>query len=144
MKKLIVLAVVVAFALAVVPAALAGNGKGKAYGHGQGGSRAALVNYSLSGNVTAVDADGGVVTVTVLKANRAARAYKGESVDLKVSATTLYYERTADGERVAATLADISVGDRITSTGKLVKATSAFSAKRITIALPLGTCLATS
>jgi hypothetical protein len=135
MRKLIVLAVVVALALLVVPAALAGNGPGN------GGSKAAVVNYSLSGNVTAVDADNGVVSVTVVKANKAARGYKGETVDLKVAATTLYYERTADGERVAVTLADITAGDRITSSGKLTKATGAFSAKRITIALPVGTCL---
>lgn len=133
MRKLIVLAVVVALALMVVPAAFAGNG--------QAGSRKTVVNYSLSGNVTAVDADNGIVSVTVVKANKAARAYKGKTVDLKVAATTLYYERTADGERVAVTLADIAAGDRITSTGKLTKATGAFSAKRITIALPVGTCL---
>ena len=91
--------------------------------------------------MTAVDADNGVVSVTVVKANKAARAYKGKTVDLVVTSTTLYYERTADGERVAVSLADISAGDRITSTGKLTKATGAFSAKRITIALPIGTCL---
>ena len=138
MRKLIVLAVVVALALLVVPAAFAGNGAGN------GGSKKAVVNYSLSGTVTAVDADNGVVSVTVVKANKAARAYKGQTVDLTVAATTLYYERTADGERVAVTLADIAAGDRITSTGKLTKAIGAFSAKRITIALPVGTCLTTS
>ena len=136
MRKLIVLAVVVALALLVVPAAFAGNGNG--------GSKKAVVNYSLSGNVTAVDADNGVVSVTVVKANRAARAYKGQTVDLMVATTTLYYERTADGERVAVTLADIAAGDRITSSGKLTKATGAFNAKRITIALPVGTCLTAS
>jgi len=139
MRKLIVLAAVVALALVAVPAALAGNGTGT--GTGQGGSKAAVANYSLSGTVTAVDADNGVVSVTVRKANKAARAYKGKTVDLAVTSTTLYYERTVDGERVAVSLADISVGDRITSSGKLVKATGAFSAKRITIALPIGTCL---
>lgn len=136
MRKLIVLAVVVALALLVVPAAFAGNGPG--------GSKAAVVNYSLRGNVTAVDADNGIVSVTVVKASKAARGYKGDTVDLKVAATTLCYERTADGERIAVTLPDISAGDRITSTGKLTKATGAFSARRITIALPLGTCLITS
>jgi hypothetical protein len=139
-KKLIVLAVVIALALVAAPAAFAGNGTG----NGNGGSKKAVVNYSLSGNVTAVDAENGIVSVTVVKANRAARAYKGKTVELKVAATTLYYERTADGERVAVTLADISAGDRVTSTGKLTKANGAFSAKRITIALPIGTCLPTS
>jgi len=133
MRKLIVLAVVAALALMAAPAAFAGNG--------QGGSKKTVVNYSLSGNVTAVDADNGVVSVTVVKANSAARAFKGKTVDLKVAATTLYYERTVDGERVAVTLADISAGDRITSNGKLTKATGTFDAKRITIALPVGTCL---
>jgi len=137
-KKLIVLAVVIALALVAAPAAFAGNG------NGNGGARKAVVNYSLSGNVTAVDAENGIVSVTVVKANRAARAYKGKTVELKVAAATLYYERTAEGERVAVTLADISAGDRVTSTGKLTRATGAFSAKRITIALPIGTCLPTS
>ena len=102
------------------------------------------MNYSLSGNVVAVDADNGIVSVTVVKANRAARGYKGDTVDLRVASTTLYYERTVDGERVAVTLTDISAGDRINSTGKLTKATDTFKAKCITIALPLGTCLTTS
>ena len=137
MRKLIVVAVVVALALLVVPAAFAGNGNG--------GSRKAVVNYSLSGNVTAVDADNGAVSVTFAKADKAARAYKGKTVDLKVATATLLYERTADGERVAVTLADITAGDRITSTGKpfTPRATGAFSAKRITIALPIRTCLTT-
>jgi hypothetical protein len=137
-KKLVVLAVVVALALMAAPAALAGNGNGK------GGSKKAVVNYSLSGNVTAVDAENGIVSVTVVKANKAARAFKTKTIDLKVAATTLYYERAADGTRVAVTLTDIEAGDRITSTGKLAKATGVFSAKRITIALPIGTCLPTS
>ena len=150
MRRLIVLAVVVALALLIVPAAFAGNGPGGSGGSGGcGGSngsgpQAAVVNYSLSGNVTAVDADNGIVSVTVVRANKAARGYKGETVDLRVASTTLYYERTADGERVAVMLTDISVGDRITSSGKLTKATDTFQAKCITIALPLGTCLNTS
>jgi hypothetical protein len=151
MRRLIVLAVVAALALLVVPAAFAGNGNrggtcggGSNGGNGQGGAKATTANYSLSGDVTAVDAENGVVTVTVAKANRAARAFVGKSVALKVSATTLFYERTTDGERVTATLSDIATGDRITSAGKLTKATSTFAARRITIALPVGTCLATS
>jgi hypothetical protein len=137
MRKLIVLAVIGALALMAAPAAFAGNG------NGNDGKKKAVVNYSLRGNVTAVDAGDGVVTVTVVKANAAARAYKGKTVDLKVAGTTLYYERTVDGERVAVTLDDISAGDRVTSTGKLTKTTGAFTAKRITIALPFGTCLPT-
>jgi hypothetical protein len=154
MRKLIVPAVVLALALLVVaPAALAGNGggtgtctgtcTGAGAGTGQGGAKATVVNYSVSAKVTAVDADNGVVTATVLRANRAARAYEGQSVDLKVAATTLYYE-IVDGEKVTATFADIAVGDRITSTGKLDKVVKTFSAKRITIALPIGTCLPTT
>ena len=102
MRKLIVLAVVVALALLVVPGRFAGNGAGN------GGSKAAVVNYSLSGNVTVVDAANGMVSVTVVRTNRAARVYKGHTVDLKVATTTLYYERTVDGERVAVTFADIA------------------------------------
>jgi hypothetical protein len=61
MRQLIVPAVVVAPALPVAPAAVAGNGNG--------GSKKAVVDYSLSGNETAVDADNGVVSVSVVKAN---------------------------------------------------------------------------
>jgi hypothetical protein len=134
-KKLVLLAVAVALALMAAPSALAGNG------NGTGGSKKTVVNYSLSGNVTMVDAENGIVSVTVVKANKSARAFATRTVDLKVAATTLYYEHAADGTRVAVTLADIEAGDRITSTGKLTKATGAFSARRITIALPIGTCL---
>lgn len=127
MRQLIVPAVVVAPALPVAPAAVAGNGSG--------GSEKAVVDYSLSGNETAVDADNGVVSVSVVKADKAARAYDGETVDLKVATTTLHHERTADCERVAVTLADITASDRITSSGTFDEATGTFSTKGITIAL---------
>ena len=133
MRKLIILAVVIALALMVAPAALAGNG--------HGGSKASVVTYSLSGNVTTVDADNGVVSVTVVRANKAARGFKGDVVDLKVAATTRLYERTADGDLVVVQPADISAGERITSMGTMKKTTGAFNAKRITIALPIGHCL---
>ncbi len=109
-------------ALPVAPAAVAGNGSG--------GSEKAVVDYSPSGNETAVDADNGVVSVSVAKADKAARAYNGETVDLKVATTTLHRGRTADCERVAVTLADITAGDRITSPGKLDKAAGTSAQRR--------------
>lgn len=141
MKKLLMLIAVVAMALVIVPAAFAGNGNGQG---GGAGSKATVVNYSLSGTVTAVDAEAGAITVTIVKANKAARAYKGKTVTLNVAATTLLNERTADGDLVAATIADFAAGDRVTSTGRLDRTDAAapiFTAKRVTIALPLGTCL---
>jgi len=144
MKKLLILLVVVAMVLVVAPAAFAGNGNGNGNGDGTGnggGSKATVVNYSLSGTVTAVGADS--ITLTVVKGNKAARAYKGQTVTLKVTATTLLYERTADRELVAATLADFAAGDRVNSSGTLDRSNAAapvFTAKRATIALPVGTC----
>ena len=143
MKKLVMLIAVVAMVLVVVPAAFAGNGNGNGKGGGAG-SKATVVNYSLSGTVTAADADAGTITVTVVKGNKAARAYKGQTITLNVTATTLLNERTTDGDLVAAALADFAAGDRVTSTGSLNRADAAapvFTAKRVTIALPLGTCL---
>lgn len=144
MKKLLMLLVVAAMVLVVVPAAFAGNGKGNGNGKGKGGgSKATVVNYSLSGTVTAVGADS--ITLTVVKGNKAARAYKGQTVTLNVTATTLLYERTADRELVAATLADFAAGDRVNSSGTVDRSNAAapvFTARRATIALPVGTCLA--
>ncbi len=141
MKKLLILMVVVAMVLVVAPAAFAGNGNGNGNGKG-GGSKATVVNYSLSGTVTAVGADS--ITLTVVKGNKAARAYKGQTVTLNVTAATLLYERTADRELVAAALADFAAGDRVNSSGTLNRSNAAapvFTAKRATIALPVGTCL---
>lgn len=141
MKKLLMLIAVVAMALVVAPAAFAGNGNG----HGGGaGSKATVVNYSLSGTLTAVDAEAGAITVTVVKANRAARTYKGKTVKLNVTTMTLLRERTADGDLVVAALTDFAAGDRVTSAGRLNRSDAAapvFTAKRVTIALPVGTCL---
>jgi hypothetical protein len=146
MKKLLILLVVVAMVLVVAPAAFAGNGNGNGDGTGNGGgngggSKATVVNYSLSGTVTEVGADS--ITLTVVKGNKAARAYKGQTVTLNLTAATLLYERTADRELVAATLADFAVGDRVNSSGTLDRSDAAapvFTAKRATIALPVGTC----
>ncbi len=145
MKKLLILLVVVAMVLVVAPAAFAGNGNGNGGGNGGGkggGSKATVVKYSLSGTVTAVGADS--ITLTVVKGNKAARAYKGQTVTLNVTAASLLYERTADRELVAATLADFAAGDRVNSSGTLDRSNAAapvFTAKRATIALPVGTCL---
>jgi hypothetical protein len=142
MKKLLILLVVVAMVLVVAPAAFAGNGNGGGTGNGGGGSTATVVNYSLSGTVTAVGADS--ITLTVVKGNKAGRASKGQTVTLHVTSATLLYQRTADRELVAATLADFAAGDRVNSSGTLDRSNAAapvFTAKRATIALPVGTCL---
>lgn len=142
MKKLLMLLVVVAMVLVVAPAAFAGNGKGNGTGKG-GGSKATVVNYSLSGTVTAVGADS--ITLTVVRGNKAARAYKGQTVTLNITATTLLYKRTADRELVTAALADFAAGDRVNSSGTLDRSDASapvFTARRATIALPAGTCLA--
>ena len=122
-----------------------GTGTSNNAGAGNGAaSKRTIVNYSLSGKVTAVDAEAGAITVTVVKGNKAARPYKGQTITLNVTATTLLRERTVDGDLVVVTLADFAVGDRVNSAGRLNRADATapvFTAKRVTIALPLGTCL---
>jgi hypothetical protein len=145
MRKLIVLIAAVAMVLMVAPAAFAGNGSGTGGGNGgsgNGGSKKTVVNYSLSGTVTSVDESS--IDVTILKGNAKVRAYKGDTVTLKLTATTRLYERTVDGELVVVTLADFAAGDRITSVGSLNRSDPAapvFTAKRVNITLPIGTCI---
>lgn len=137
MRKLIVLIAALAVVLAVVPVAVAGNGSqnGKGPGH-----EARNVKYSITGTVTAVDTEANTLTVKIRKANRRARAYRGEEVALNVTDATRLYQRTVERTRVTITLADFSVGDRISSVGKLDKSDKTapvFTAKRITLRLPL-------
>lgn len=152
MRKLIAAVSVLALALVLAPAALAagpcdGTGPGGGAGGGSGAqtqTHARLAKYSLGGVVKAVDSDASTLSVLVKQANRRARAYKGEVVAITVTATTRLYQRTVDGELVSITLADFEVGDRITSVGKLAKtdpAAPVFTATRVTLRLPLGTCV---
>ena len=144
MRKLIVLAMALAVVLTVVPAALAAGGDGNGPGPGTGpGSKARNVTYSLNGTVKAVDADAATIAVLVKSANRRARAYRGDVVTITVTAATKLYQRTVDGELVVITVADFSAGDRVTSVGRLDKtdpAAPVFTAKRVTLRLPVGTC----
>lgn len=140
MKKLLTLAVLLAFMLALAPAALAAGGNAsKANGATK---RARNVKYSLNGVVTAVDAENGTVSVLAKRTNRRARAYRGDVVTLTVTDATRLLRRTVDGDLVTVTLADIVAGDRVTSVGKLDKsdpASPVFTAFRITLRPALGT-----
>jgi len=145
-RKLIVLAVTLAIVLAAVPAALAAGGGGNGPGPGTGpGAKARNVAYALNGTVKAVDADAATLDVLVKSANRKARAYRGDVVTITVTAATKLYQRTVDGELVVITIADFAAGDRVTSVGSLDKTdpdAPVFTAKRVTLRLPVGTCAA--
>jgi hypothetical protein len=144
MRKLIVLAVVLAVALTIVPAAFAGAGDGSGPGPGAGtATQARNVKYSLSGTVQAVDTDASTLSVLVKQANRRARYYRGDVVTVGVTAATRLYQRTVDGELVVIMLADFAAGDRIQSVGKLDKTdpdAPVFTAARVTKRPPAGTC----
>ena len=137
MKKLIILAVILALALMLAPAALAaGGGGGNGPGPGGAATHAHNVNYSLNGTVQAVDTSASTISVLVKQSNRRARAFKGDVVSITVTDTTKLYRRTVDGELVAITLADFAADDRVQSVGTLDKtdpAAPVFTARRITL-----------
>ena len=141
MKKLIVLAVILAVALAVAPVALAGGGSGNGPGPNGTATQAHNVKYSLNGTVQAADTSASTITVLVKQSNRRARAYKGDVITITVTATTKLYQRTVDGELVAITLADFKAGDRVQSVGTLDKtdpAAPVFTAHRVTLRPAVG------
>ena len=144
MKKLLILAVIALVALTIVPVALAGNGPGDGTGACPGacpGPRAGGAQYAINGTVAAVGASS--LSVVVKSGNRAVRASVGKTVVLNVTATTLLYERLADGTLVTVTLADFAAGDRVTSVGTVNVADAAnpvFTAYRVTLLPPVGTC----
>jgi hypothetical protein len=143
MRKLILLAVVLAVAMTLAPAALAAGGDGTGPGPGGAATQAHNVKYSLNGTVQAVNTDVSTLSVLVKQTNRRARAYRGDVVTITVTATTKLYQRTADGELVVITLADLAAGDRVTSVGTLDKTDPAaplFTATRVTLRPPAGSC----
>jgi hypothetical protein len=136
MKRLIVAVVVLALALMLAPVAFASGGDVSGPGPAGAATRAHNVKYSLNGTVQAVDVDAGTLSVLVKQTNRRARAYRGDVVNLTITPTTKFYQRTVDGERVAITLADFKTGDRIQSVGKLDKSDPGaplFTAFRVTL-----------
>ena len=146
MKKLLILAVIALLALSIVPVALAGNGPGGGGGTGPGtgtcptgtcpGPQAGGAQYSVNGTVTAVDSSSLSV---VVKSGKSA----GKAVVLNVTATTLLYKRNADGTLVTVTLAAFVASDRVTSVGTVdltVPANPVFTAYRVTLLPPAGTC----
>jgi hypothetical protein len=143
MRKLILLALVLAIAMTIAPAVLAASGDGT--GPGGAATKAHNVKYSLNGTVQAVSTDASSLSVLVKQTNRRARAYRGDVVTITVTATTKLYQRTADGELVVITLADFAAGDRVTSVGTLDKTDPAaprFTATRVTLRPPAGSCCA--
>jgi hypothetical protein len=91
-----------------------------------------VVAYQFKGKVAAVD--GQVVTLTVARANRHSRQFRGQDVQFDVTdAKIRVKDRNGDGER---NLADVAVGDRAVVTARLPKrlaqdATQPFTAKKL-------------
>jgi len=151
MKKISVLIIVVVMlVLSAVPAfaaggppANSGSGSGTCNGNQTGlgtgsqfrsGSQIAgfgiRTPFALSGTIAAVDLQAKTVTVAVTCGNRLANPYIGTNVTLQTSETTRFLLRSADGTVTPITLAELVVGESVSSHGSLVNGT--FNASRIT------------
>lgn len=86
--------------------------------------------YALSGTIVAVDQQAETVTVTVTCGNRLLSPYLGTNVILQTITGTRFLLRAADGTITPITLADLVVGESISSHGSFVNST--FIASRLT------------
>jgi hypothetical protein len=160
MKKLTVVILVVAMlALSVVPAFAAGGppeDRGSAsgsctgtqlaaatrnqanYGMGQPADYGSRAPYALSGTISAIDPLSQSVTVSVACGNWMVKSYIGTEVTLQTTATTRFLLRNESGTATLLTIADLVVGQTVSSQGTLVD--GIFTASRVTMGALL-TCL---
>ena len=108
MKKLLVVTLVLfLLAITVMPVFAAGP------------SRAPRGPFTLVGTISTIDPATGAVTVNVLKGNKLAQPFIGQSVTLKTAAATIYLRKTtATATRI--TFADLKVGDPVSVSGNLL------------------------
>ncbi len=152
MKKITVITIVfVMLALSVVPAFAAGgpaNGLGTGNGictnHPAGlgtGSQARYgaqmagfgvrTPYALSGTITSLDPQAQAVTLEVSCGNRLAYPYVAKQVTLQTTQATRFLLRNADTTATPITLAELVVGETVSSHGSLVD--GVFTASRVTM-----------
>ena len=105
MKKLSIVLVITAVALAAAPAALAKS---------TGTTRAK--SFTAKGKVTAVDAESGTMTMKVWSGTRYIRHKRGKTVTFNVTGNTRIH-RVVNGYYTAIALADVKAGERVTVKG---------------------------
>jgi hypothetical protein len=105
-KRLLIVAAVVALTLAAAPVAFAG--------HHQGGpsTKAKGKAFVCQGKVVAVDVTAKKITLKVWSGNRGLRRYHGKDLVVQVADTTRIVRR-AFGEATVVILADVKAGERI-------------------------------
>ena len=124
MKKLLTLSLIFALImLAASPALAAGPCDNK------GPARRGI--FALVGTITALDTTAMTVTVQVSSGNRLVKPYIGTALTISTDQATRFLLRNPDGEATPITFADLSVGQHISSRGRVVE--SAWKALRITV-----------
>ena len=120
-----------AFAL-VVPAATAAHGKSRSHQHKP--KQNSTVAYQFKGTLVDADAQSETAVVEVERANRHARAFRGDEVTFDLSRAKLVVaDRNGDGSR---DLADTAPGDRVKVLARMPRrlaptASQPFPAKRM-------------
>lgn len=117
-KKLALLFLVTLISLLATTPAFAARGRG-------GGGR--QQNFSLVGNITAIDND----SITVLALND---RFAGQVLEIQVTDSTSFMQWTPDG-RLPITFDDIAVGDSTNIKG--IMANGEFIASQVTVDVPL-------
>jgi hypothetical protein len=140
-NKLAILALVVVVSLvAVAPALAAGPGWGKAqllHEQRQLSRAPRQPFFALAGVITAIDADGGTITVQVQSGNWVVKQYIGQQLTIQVTETTRYRQWTPQG-CVPIEFGEVSVEDTASVQGVL--SDGAFVAQRVTVDVPLNCC----
>jgi hypothetical protein len=140
MKKIVVLALVLALlAISAVPALAAGrahakNGQIAGNEYGKGGK----MPFALAGTIASIDPVARTVTVTVACGNKLVKPYIGQDLTLQTTDATRFLLRNPDGTATPITFEDLTVGQNVSSNGKLVN--NVWTANRITVGADLN-CL---
>ena len=114
MKKFLILATLLALlCLGTVPALAHAQESAAA-------PQAPLKVFALTGKITAVDPAARTVTVKVWSGNWLARPHKGETLTLKATDYTRFFEKQEDCSIVPASFDDLEVGQRVSASGRLV------------------------
>jgi hypothetical protein len=108
-KKLLLIAVVVALALTLVPLAVAG-------GSGHGGWKNGKAKFELVGKVTAVDATARTVTIKVKSGTKTVRAFRGKYATMSFTETAKIWLLT-DPEATAIAVGDVPLGAKVKARG---------------------------
>ena len=153
MKKLFVFVIVLALLSVMITHAFAAgtNGNGGRGGNGNGGGngggdvtmngtgtgtrtssgKVGKMPNVLNGTITSIDTINRTVTVNVLSANIAAKAYVGQTITFVTTATTNFVLRNPDGTNTPVTFEALTVGAQVSVAGVL--SDTGWTATRITL-----------